>query len=107
VLITIDAGVDDLCRVAFPPVPFREYLNFIEAAIARIFDPAPNAGGIDHPVSHHAAIPHQVDGRDEPVADMKAENSVSSPGNLLLELGGPPDVITIYGDTDAIAQRIA
>src|SRR5437667_2283868 len=56
--------------IAFPPVELGEDLDFVEARIARGFDPRSYPRQIDDAVAHHATVAHQVAGRHQPVADV-------------------------------------
>src|SRR6202165_2796702 len=95
-LMPVDAGAQDLDRVALPPIVHRKNLHFVRAAIAGRFHPRSDQRQIDDAVPHHAPVEQQVAGGDEPVAKMEGEKAlVARALNLILELRMPSPLIAV------------
>src|SRR5207253_10505711 len=97
--MAVDAGAQDLDRIALPPIVGRKNFHFVRAAIAGTFHPRSDQRQIDDAIPHHAAVEQKVAGGDEPVAKMESEQAlVACALDLILELRVPPNMVDVDSD---------
>lgn len=69
------ADLQDFVGRALPPVASREDFDLVEAGIAFRFHGFAQAGQVNHPVAHHAAVEQQVGGGHQPVAEVEGQQA--------------------------------
>ena len=102
-LVADAAQTQHLIGRVLPPF-LGEDLHFVQAAIAGRLDPTAQPWKINHAIAHHAAIEQEIGGWDEPIANMKRENSpLAGALDLRLALRVPPHMVRIDRDADGAA----
>src|SRR5438105_14546263 len=94
--MAVDAGAQDLDRIALPPIVRRKNFHSVRAAIAGAFHPRSDQREIDDAVSHHAPVEQHGARGHEPVAKMESEQAlVARALDLILELSIPPHLVAV------------
>src|SRR5258708_34531048 len=90
--------VQDLVTGQVPEI-LVENLHLDGAGVASGLNGSAQATQFDGPIAHHTAREQQIGGRNQPVADVKAQDVAGGRGDLRVDLGVPPDVIDIEDHT--------